>query len=130
MSDLIDRQAAIELIERMKPYHQNADDIAEMIANMPSAQTERLTDDDFETIRIHLSAFKEKLCNQRRWGEAEEYEQLIARFMAFASVQQEIVRCKDCTKCQIDTVFHDYWCDGRKVWKNHYCGYAERRADE
>jgi hypothetical protein len=38
MSDLISRQAAIELIERMKSYHQDADDIAEMIANMPSAQ--------------------------------------------------------------------------------------------
>ena len=40
-NDLISRQAAIELIERMKPYHQEADDIAEMIANMPSAQPER-----------------------------------------------------------------------------------------
>ena len=38
MSDLISRQAAVELIEQMKPYHQDADDIAEMIANMPSAQ--------------------------------------------------------------------------------------------
>ena len=37
-NDCISRHAAIELIERMKPYHQNADDIAEMIANMPSAQ--------------------------------------------------------------------------------------------
>ena len=37
-NDCISRQAAIELIERMKPYHQEADDIAEMIANMPSAQ--------------------------------------------------------------------------------------------
>ena len=42
-NDLISRQAAIELIERMKPYHQGADDIAEMIANMPSAQPERKT---------------------------------------------------------------------------------------
>lgn len=41
MSDLISRRAAIGLIERMKPYHQNADDIAEMIANMPSAQPVR-----------------------------------------------------------------------------------------
>lgn len=40
MGDLISRQAAVELIERMKPYHQDADDIAEMIANMPSAQPE------------------------------------------------------------------------------------------
>lgn len=38
--DTIYRQAAIELIERMKPYHQEADDIAEMITNMPSAQPE------------------------------------------------------------------------------------------
>ena len=43
-NDLISRHAAIELIERMKPYHQEADDIAEMIANMPSAQPERKTD--------------------------------------------------------------------------------------
>ena len=40
MNDLIDRQAAIDLIERMKPYHQDADDIAEMIANMSSAEPE------------------------------------------------------------------------------------------
>ena len=39
--DTISRQAAIWLIERMKPYHQNADDIAEMIANMPPVQPEQ-----------------------------------------------------------------------------------------
>lgn len=39
--DCISRQAAVELIERMKSFHQDADDIAEMIANMPSAQPER-----------------------------------------------------------------------------------------
>ena len=38
-----------------------------------------LTPDDIETIRIHLGAFKESLCNQRRWKEAEEYEQLIKK---------------------------------------------------
>ncbi len=56
---------------------------------LPPAQPERLTDDDFETIRIHLSAHKEKLCNQRRWKEAKEYQRIIDRFMAFASVQPE-----------------------------------------
>ena len=40
MGDLISRKAAIDLIERMKPYHQTSDDIAEMIHNMPSAQPE------------------------------------------------------------------------------------------
>ena len=38
--DLISRKEAIELIERMKPFHQDVDDIAEMIANMPPAQPE------------------------------------------------------------------------------------------
>lgn len=38
-----------------------------------------------ENVALHLSAIKERLCNQRRWGEAEEYERLIERFMAFAS---------------------------------------------
>lgn len=43
------------------------------------AQQTTLTADDIETIRIHLSAFKEKLCNQGRWTEAAEYERLIQR---------------------------------------------------
>ena len=43
------------------------------------AQQTALTADDIETIRIHLSAFKEELCNQGRWTEAEEYERLIQR---------------------------------------------------
>ena len=46
------------------------------------------------------------------------------------SAQPEIIRCRDCKKCQIDSIYHDYWCDGRKVWKDHYCGYAERRTDD
>lgn len=40
-----------------------------------------LTPDDVETIRIHLSAIKEGLCNQGRWREAQEYEDLIERFL-------------------------------------------------
>jgi hypothetical protein len=62
------------------------------LINLPSAQPEHLTDDDFETIRIHLSAIKERLCNQCRWKEAEDYERLIDRFMSFASAQPEPVR--------------------------------------
>ena len=49
--DTISRQAAIGLIERMKPYHQDADDIAEMIANMPSAQPDGIP---LEWIDKHL----------------------------------------------------------------------------
>lgn len=57
--------------------------------NKRAEQPERLTDDDFETIRIHLNACKEKLCNQCRWSEAVEYQRIIDRFMAFASAQSE-----------------------------------------
>lgn len=55
-----------------------------------NAEPERLTDDDFETIRIHLNAYKEKLCNQQRWEEAEEYQRIIDRFIAFASAQTDL----------------------------------------
>ena len=60
-------------------------DLLELLKGEP----ERLTDDDFETIRIHLNAYKEKLCNQQRWEEAEEYQRIIDRFMAFASAEPE-----------------------------------------
>ena len=60
-------------------------DLLELLKEEP----ERLTDDDFETIRIHLNAYKEKLCNQQRWEEAEEYQRIIDRFMAFASAEPE-----------------------------------------
>ena len=56
-------------------------------------------------------------------GEAPEFEKI-------PSAQPEIIRCEDCAKCQTDDVYHDYWCDGRKVWRDHFCGYAERRTDE
>ena len=118
------------------------------IENALTIQPERLTDDDFETIRILLNADKEKLCNQHRWKEAEEYQRIIDRFMAFASAQPEIVRCKDC-KHQIkewrdDKRFKDkgYWVYGCKVmsdlcghWNwfgqdDEFCSEAERRTDE
>lgn len=97
MDDLISKQAAIDAIRAsaskytgfmaMEMY--TDDDAVEAINGVPSAQPEHLTDDDFETIRIHLSAIKEELCNQHRWKEAEEYQHIIDRFMAFASAQPE-----------------------------------------
>ena len=77
----------VELIPifRMKQWLEHLKDI----------EPERLTDDDFETIRIHLNAYKEKLCNQQRWEEAEEYQHIIDRFMAFASAQPKIEERKE-----------------------------------
>lgn len=111
MSDLISRQEAIdvlrigeELLNRVlddmdvvgqdrEKYSWGLGLIESYISDieeLPSAEPERLTDDDFETIRIHLNAYKEKLCNQRRWKEAEEYQRIIDRFMAFASSQPKV----------------------------------------
>ena len=35
--EYIEREAFLDSIERMKPYHQDADDIAEMLQNFPAA---------------------------------------------------------------------------------------------
>jgi hypothetical protein len=50
-----------------------------------------LSDDEIETIRIHLSAIKEELCNQSRYGEAAYYEKLIEKFLS-----SNVIRCKKC----------------------------------
>lgn len=46
-----------------------------------------------------------------------------------ALAEPEIIHCGECTKMEVDSVFHDCWCGetGKKVWINHYCGYADRR---
>lgn len=98
--DLINRQEAIDRIEAIFPVDPHANECAEGVAigaalakqyieTLPSAQPERLMDEDFEAIRIHLNAYKERLCNQHRWEEAEEYQRIIDRFMSFASAQPE-----------------------------------------
>ena len=116
MSDLISRQAAIDAIVHctncgteeelrgyvVKHYLDNGWtggvlDALDAVEGLPSTQPDRLTDDDFETIRIHLNSYKEKLCNQKRWKEAEEYQRIIDRFMAFASAQPEQELLKDGT---------------------------------
>lgn len=91
MDDLISRQAAYKTLTEY--YHHKTEiqhkALREALERVPNSQPERLTDDDFETIRIHLNAYKEKLCNQHRWEEANEYQRIIDRFMAFASAQSE-----------------------------------------
>ena len=114
---------------------------------LPSAEPEWLTDDDFEAIRIHLNAQKEKLCNQQRWEEAEEYQRIIDRFMAFASAEPENIRCKDCKHWMpYDWMFSEVWqsknmedypedeigcdCCDMNMRANDYCSRAERRGEQ
>lgn len=96
MKDPIERQVIINELEswlKVDGYSEGELNIIKAVLyeleSAPSAQPERLTDDDFETIRIHLNAYKEKLCNLRRWKEAEKYQRIIDRFMTFASTQPE-----------------------------------------
>ena len=99
--DLISRKAAIDAVsDACFELRGVFGDCEDALKALPSAQPERLTDDDFETIRIHLNAYKESLCNQRRWKEAEDYQRLINRFMSFASVQHE--RCIAEIKIDVD----------------------------
>lgn len=110
MDDLISRQEAIDALEAKKDksakgyvgrfYNTIIQNDIDALKGLPSAQPERLTDDDFETIRIHLNAFKENLCNQQRWKEAEEYQRIIDRFMAFASAQPEITEAQVKEYCE------------------------------
>ena len=107
-------------------------DLLELLKGEP----ERLTDDDFETIRIHLNAQKEKLCNQQRWEEAEEYQRIIDRFMAFASAQPEIIRCGQCKYAEAadsEDSQDGYTCQFHRgsIWfSGSYCSWAERRGEE
>lgn len=89
--DTISRRVAINALESIGSIDTEADKeyARSVFEALPPAQPERLTDDDFETIRIHLDACKEKLCNQGRWKEAKEYQRIYDRFMAFASAQPE-----------------------------------------
>lgn len=133
-NDQISRAEAIEAIEELQlPIMRSSEigdqfkfaglsDAREAIKALPSAQPERLTDDDFETIRIHLNAYKESLCDQRRWEEAEEYQRIIDRFMAFASAQPEThekrteTHACDCVsrKAAIDAISCDIIVTGRQ----------------
>ena len=80
----------IESLPSAQPYTDYSDGYADGYnQGLKDARPERLIDDDFETIRIHLNAHKEKLCNLHRWEEAEEYQRIINRFMSFASARPE-----------------------------------------
>ena len=133
MSDLIDRQEAVEAIASHDPsngdvLYFSGKMIIGHINDLPSIQPTQLTDEDKETIRIHLSDFKEWLCNQSRCHEAKECDELISRLFSTPSVQPEIIRCKDCKHyMQTDTIHHRGWC-----WRwNHFTAierYCSERA--
>ena len=94
MNDLIDRQAAIELIHSLYP-------------SPPIMRR-----------------------NRERWE--KKYKSYIDAEKALEmlpSAQPEIIYCRDCVHAIEDALCGGYWCKGKAVTSNHYCGYAERRTD-
>ena len=101
---LIDQQKAIDKFKpwlKVKGYSEGELNMLRAVIyeleHMPPAPQMTLTEDDLETIRIHMSAHKEDLCNQGRWKEAREYEDLLAKLPSTTLfVSPWPIRCRDC----------------------------------
>lgn len=68
------------------------------------------------------------MCRKPRMRNADcsDFEMEI---MMLPSIYPEIICCRECKHVEHDELFHDYWCKGREVEPNHYCGYVERSED-
>lgn len=137
MSDLISRQTAIELIERMKSYNQDADDIAEMIANMPSAQPQSTmgqvndtaqSTNDCISRRAAIDAPVKMVSEGIEWIPVYHLKDL-------PSAQPEIIRCGQCKYAEVadkEDTQDGYTCQFHRwsIWfSGSYCSWAERRTD-
>ena len=91
-----------------------------------------LTADDKETIRIHLGAFKEELCNQGRYTEAEEYEEIINRLMSLPTAEPKIILCEDCKQFKVAKNGVNGFCNEFGICMDtyDYCSHAERQEDK
>lgn len=111
MNDPIERQEEIDVV---KHAWAKGLEPTQYLEELPSAQP-NLTEEDI------------RLLKKLRTHHNGTYAKAIDHVMVRASAQPEIIRCEDCNKCQIDIVYHEYWCDGKKVSADHFCGYAERK---
>lgn len=42
----------------------------------------------------------------------------------------QVVRCKDCERCEYDAVFEQYWCKLKRLVKpDDFCSYGERKGE-
>ena len=132
MKDPIERQAAIDAIERNACNTQRAIDA---VIGLPSAQqvrTEMSSADDLISRQAAIDALvDENIIDHMDTvydSELHRCKRAIVRILSqLPSAQPEIVRCKDCIK-------RDY-CRTTNIWAvppddDWYCGDAERRTDE
>ena len=62
----------------------------------------------------------------------EEFEQLVAWLKELQERRKapDIIYCHECVESEQDTLFHDYWCHGKKVWRYHFCSCGRRVESE
>ena len=41
----------------------------------------------------------------------------------------EVVRCKDCKRYQLDSIFHVGFCDGKRCKDDDFCSYGKRKEN-
>lgn len=88
-------------------------DLKHDIDALPSAQPERTRFADKDHV----------------WIDGKQYISLQMFQKAVKESQPDIIRCRDCSKCQYDTLFDKYWCKGREVREDFYCGDAVRKEN-
>lgn len=67
-----------------------------------------------------------KLSNVREFQERKDFQCRTVQLERMVTIDS-LIRCRNCKYLQVDEVFHQYWCDGKRVGLDHYCGYAERK---
>ena len=98
MADLIDRQAAIDAVDYTDWYHQN--NKGDMVSGANSDE-------------------------HQAWYKADDIYKALKAVPSVDAV--EVVRCKDCAKCQVDTIFNQYWCGGERVLPDGFCNFGRRK---
>jgi len=112
MTDLIDRQTAIDTLDK----HLRTTDVPVSYPGIISALTEWLN--KLPSAQADLSGYSDKL-----WKAAYERGK--------AEALDEIIHCKDCKHWSRETIC-DGFCseDCMRHDEDFYCGYAERKTNE
>lgn len=42
---------------------------------------------------------------------------------------KKVIFCSECQTCEYDKKFQEWWCNGKEVEPNHFCGDAVKRED-
>ena len=138
MSDLIDRQAAIDCCR-----NEWEEEVAERIEALPSVQPQstmgQVTDavqstKDCISRQAAIDALGEKPLvwddfSDFDLGKAAQWSDDVDAIKALPSAQPEIIRCRYCKHMQEDKIFHQCWCNGNEVKYDDFCSYAERRQE-